>query len=169
LSLRYDFEPGENMSDMSDTLEESLTDAGLIKPVVDISLYSKLMKIDPDAARTFINSRLNNLTAQIEPLKEEMKQLREVIAYDKDKEILNYYHKAEKRGKVGRSSATTRLVHDFFTKHIGKEIRVKFALEELMKIDPKLDKNNINSCINRLASRGILKNPYRGIYKMEES
>lgn len=152
-----------------DSFESQLQAAGVLNapaPVVDMSLYKKLMTIDPGAARTFIQTRLDNIEAQITPLREEMRQLKEIISYDKNKEISSYY---EKTHKIKKHYGVTAAINAFFMENIGKEFRQSHVSAHLKSMGYKIDNENaVASTLYRLHKLGHLQNPYRGVYKMEK-
>jgi len=138
----------------------------LFKPMVDMSLYSKMMSIDPSAARTFIQMRLDNLNAQIEPIRQEIKQLNEIMSYDKNKEIVSHYNRVSRVKKPYGMKATLTA---FFIENIGKEIRVGTAVEHLRTKGFDIrDSGEVSSRLTQMKNDGTLTNPYRGVYKMEK-
>jgi hypothetical protein len=152
----------EHKKDFSEKMEE----AGLVKPIVDVALYAKLMRIDPSAARNFIQTRLDNIKAQIEPLKEELKQLNDIMSYDKNKEISSYYEKTHKINKV---YGITAWVNAFLLENIGKEFRAGHIYQYLKSMGHKIDSvNQVSVTLHRLFIQGQIKKPYRAVYKMEK-
>lgn len=152
-----------------DSFESQLQAAGVLNtptPAVDMSLYKKLIIIDPGAARTFIQTRLDNLKAQIEPLKEEMRQLAEIISYDKNKEIQSYY---ENTDKISRTYGLTAIVNAYFINNIGKEFRASHVYNHLKSIGKKVnDVQAVSQILFKLSQKGCIKNLYRGVYVMEK-
>lgn len=138
----------------------------LFKPMVDMSLYTKMMAIDPSAARTFIQMRMDNLNAQIEPIREEIKKLNEIMSYDKNKEIVTHYNRTNKVKKPYGMKATLTA---FFIENIGKEIRVTTAVEHLRtKGFDIMNSGDVSSRLTQMKNDGTLTSPYRGVYKMEK-
>lgn len=144
--------------------EEEITSL-LFKPTMDMSLYSKLMAIDPNAARTFIQTRLDNLNAQLLPIKEEIKKLNEIISYDKNKEIRAFYKSTE---PIKRPYGISATVNAFFVKNPGKEFRANDVLEHLKSISYKgCSVNEVTQALSRLVQKGLITKPYRGVYKKQ--
>lgn len=151
------------------SFESQLQAAGVLNaraPAVDMSLYKKMMAIDPGAARTFIQTRLDNIEAQITPLREEMRQLKEIISYDKNKEISSYY---EKTHKIGRTYGLTAIVNAYLIDNIGKEFRANEIYNHLKSTGTKvISIGAVSQILFKLCQKGCIKNPYRGVYVMEK-
>lgn len=137
-----------------------------LKPMVDMSLYEKLMKIDPSAARQFIQSRLDNLTAQIAPIKEEIKQLNQIISYDKDKEILRCYDKSVKLHSGKRKMGFKPLIMSFIDEYC-KNIRFTAGqfYEKLKAHGLNYDELNVRTTLFKLRKDGFLTQPYRAVFE----
>lgn len=137
-----------------------------LKPTVDISLYEKMMKIDPNAARQFIQTRLDNLNNQIVPIKEEIKQLNAIMSYDKDREILKCYNKSVKINPGKRTHGFQSIMGKFVDEYMseGRFTTMQFY-EKLKAHGHNYEEKSVRTALFRLKNRGVLSQPYRGVFE----
>jgi len=134
----------------------------------DLEFYQKMWRIDPDAAKTWIENRINALSEIQERIKHEIKQLRDMTTCKEDKKVSDYYKSTGGDGSgYSRTHKNKEIVIDYLRENLDVAVKTKQIINKFLSLGMK--NVNLYQLFANMVEEGSIVRCGHGYLRLAES